>query len=80
MLRPVHALAAITLKYRMNALHGYPRPQLERAEWFDLNGEWDFALDPDAAWKTPDQPAWDACIVVPFSPETKASGIHNTGF
>ena len=32
----------------MNGLHGYPRPQLERAEWFDLDGEWEFALDPEA--------------------------------
>lgn len=64
----------------MSGLHGYPRPQLERAEWFDLDGDWDFALDPDAVWRTHDQPEWNARIRVPFSPETAASGIHNTGF
>jgi beta-galactosidase/beta-glucuronidase len=64
----------------LNGEHGYPRPVLERAEWFSLDGEWEFSLDPDAAWSTPDAPNWDQKIRVPFSPETSASGIHNTGF
>ena len=64
----------------MNGKHGYPRPQLERAEWICLNGEWDFALDPDGSCKLPGQPAWNAHIQVPFSPETAASGVGNTGF
>jgi beta-galactosidase/beta-glucuronidase len=59
---------------------GYPRPQLERADWRPLDGEWDFALDPAAHWSRPDQVAWNARIRVPFSPETPASGIGNTGF
>ena len=25
----------------------YPRPQFKRAEWFTLNGEWEFAFDDD---------------------------------
>jgi beta-galactosidase/beta-glucuronidase len=60
--------------------HGYPRPQLERPEWLNLNGTWDFALDPDAKWKLPPEVAFDSQIVVPFSPETQASGIGNPGF
>jgi beta-galactosidase/beta-glucuronidase len=60
--------------------HAYPRPQLERTNWESLNGIWDFALDPEAAWIHPDQVEWNASIVVPFSPETSASGIENTGF
>ena len=64
----------------MNGEHGYPRPQLERAEWFSLDGEWEFALDPEAEWKLPEEPQWDARIRVPFSPETPASGIGDTGF
>src|SRR5688572_16837392 len=60
--------------------HGYPRPMLERAEWVNLNGPWEFALDPDARWSIPDEVAWTATILVPFSPETPASGIGNTGF
>ena len=30
----------------MSILPAYPRPQLERAEWFCLDGEWEFSLDP----------------------------------
>jgi beta-galactosidase/beta-glucuronidase len=64
----------------LNGSHGYPRPQMERAEWVPLDGEWDFALDPDFVWKLPGEPRWDSKIVVPYSPETAASGIGNTGF
>ncbi|MBC7928706.1 MAG: glycoside hydrolase family 2 [Bryobacteraceae bacterium] len=60
--------------------HGYPRPQLERPNWTSLNGPWEFAVDPDAVWRTPDQVQWSATIEVPYSPETPASGIGNTGF
>ncbi|MDP8909909.1 MAG: glycoside hydrolase family 2, partial [Chloroflexota bacterium] len=59
--------------------HGYPRPQLERADWASLNGAWEFALDPDARWTAPGQVVWDATIAVPFSPEAPASGIGDTG-
>jgi beta-galactosidase/beta-glucuronidase len=64
----------------VNGLHGYPRPLLERPEWFSLDGEWEFALDPDAIWKLPSDPPWEARIRVPFAPETLASGIGNTDF
>lgn len=60
--------------------HGYPRPQLERRNWLNLNGTWDFALDHAARWVEPAQVAWQASIQVPFSPETSASGIGDTGF
>lgn len=60
--------------------HGYPRPQLERADWTSLNGPWDFALDPDAKWREPRDVEWNSIIHVPFAPETEASGIHNTSF
>ena len=53
---------------------------LERPEWVNLNGPWDFALDPDAKWCHPDEVAWESTILVPFSPETPTSGIGNTGF
>ncbi len=60
--------------------HGYPRPLMERAEWINLNGRWDFAIDADAKWVSPEQVVWGRHIQVPFSPETKLSGIHDTGF
>ncbi len=60
--------------------HGYPRPLLERADWQSLNGSWDFAIDSDQQWDNPAEVTWKATIVVPYSPETAASGIGNTGF
>ena len=59
---------------------GYPRPQLRRKTWYSLNGEWDFALDPSGQWDQPWEVQWRDRIRVPFSPETSASGIGNTGF
>lgn len=47
----------------------YPRPQLVRDAWLNLNGRWDYAINEGA---TPT--AWDGEIVVPFSPETELSG------
>lgn len=60
--------------------HGYPRPQLERPDWTNLNGSWDFALDPEAHWSDPEEVDWNSTIQVPFSAETPASGISFTGF
>jgi hypothetical protein len=60
--------------------HGYPRPQLQRVNWTSLNGAWDFALDPEGVWGHPDDVPWADRILVPFAPETPASGIANTGF
>src|SRR4051794_25337461 len=59
---------------------GYPRPQLRRAEWFSLNGVWDFALEAKCAWKSPADVTWNASIPVPFAPEAPASGLSQTGF
>jgi beta-galactosidase/beta-glucuronidase len=61
-------------------LRGYPRPQLRRQGWSSLNGQWDFALDPEARWTKPDSVVWSDTIHVPFAPESPASGIANTGF
>jgi beta-galactosidase/beta-glucuronidase len=64
----------------VSSVHGYPRPQLERAAWQSLNGPWYFALDPDATWRLPGEVEWSSTITVPYAPETTASGIANTGF
>jgi hypothetical protein len=61
-------------------LHGYPRPLLERPEWFSLNGIWDFAIDREAIWTAPEEVVWNAKILVPFSPETPAGGVNDTGW
>lgn len=58
----------------------YPRPQLQREAWTCLDGVWKFALDAEAKWTDPRTIEWDRRIVVPFSPETLASGVDNCGF
>ncbi len=55
----------------------YPRPRLRRPAWINLNGPWEFAIDPSAVWENPRKVAWDRTIVVPFAPETPASGVDD---
>jgi beta-galactosidase/beta-glucuronidase len=58
----------------------YPRPLLERENWLCLDGTWDFAIDAGATWTEPDEVGWDQQILVPFAPETPASGVRNTAY
>ncbi len=58
----------------------HPRPQQQRKNWTSLNGTWDFYIDPRAELARPEQVKWDRTILVPFSPETRASGIGEPGF
>jgi beta-galactosidase/beta-glucuronidase len=62
------------------AAHEYPRPQLARPDWWSLNGTWAFALDPKGRWREPDDVTFDRQIVVPFAPETPASGVEAHDF
>jgi Glycosyl hydrolases family 2, TIM barrel domain/Glycosyl hydrolases family 2, sugar binding domain len=61
-------------------VNAYPRPQLERAAFTSLNGLWDFMIDAESVSRQPHEPQWGSKIRVPFSPETAASGIGDTGF
>src|ERR1043165_1565692 len=59
----------------------YPRPQLQRNEWTSLNGSWRFLFDDGKQFKHPSEiKSWPLSIVVPFPPESKASGISDVGF
>jgi beta-galactosidase/beta-glucuronidase len=59
----------------------YPRPQLVRDNWTNLNGKWRFRYDDEMRCKMPgDVKDWTHEINVPFAPETRASGIADTGF
>jgi hypothetical protein len=58
----------------------YPRPQLRRAEWLSLDGPWQVMLDDHASHHEPAGVPFERTIVVPFPPEAKASGVHDTGF
>jgi hypothetical protein len=51
----------------------YPRPQLTRPEWANLNGLWDYAITADTA---PAPPAFAASILVPFPVESALSGVQ----
>jgi beta-galactosidase/beta-glucuronidase len=57
----------------------YPRPQLRRDGWINLNGQWQFAIDHDATKELEDV-AFEANILVPFAPETPASLVGDRGF
>lgn len=55
-----------------NALPEYPRPQLVRERWQNLNGLWDYAITP----KGEEKPAeFDGKILVPFAVESALSGV-----
>ncbi|TFD94119.1 beta-galactosidase [Cryobacterium lactosi] len=60
----------------------HPRPQLVRDEWLSLNGEWQFEVDQaDSGMERGlvERPLTKK-IVVPFAPESAASGVENTDF
>ena len=54
----------------MHPLPEYPRPAMRRDSYENLNGLWKYAITQTAEYPA----AWDGSILVPYSPETKASG------
>ncbi|MBR2169306.1 MAG: beta-glucuronidase [Alistipes sp.] len=61
----------------------YPRPQFERENWKNLNGEWSFTLDLSNSGRARnlyDSKGFDGKITVPFAPESKLSGVGYTDF
>ena len=61
----------------------YPRPHFNREDWLNLNGEWNFAFDEA---NIGEREKWyesgnlEKKIIVPFTYETKASGIGEDTF
>jgi beta-galactosidase/beta-glucuronidase len=49
----------------------YPRPQMTRTEWVNLNGPWKYAI----TQKGHDQPEFESEILVPFPIESALSGV-----
>jgi beta-galactosidase/beta-glucuronidase len=73
--------SALPLASRQDGSH--PRPQMLRSAWTDLTGTWDFRHDDEdtgltGGWAGGFPDARD--IVVPFPPESVASGIGEPGF
>ncbi|WP_147915574.1 glycoside hydrolase family 2 protein [Ruania zhangjianzhongii] len=60
----------------------YPRPQMVRSEWLNLNGWWDFEVDQGDSGLERGlvEAPLTRSILVPFAPESQASGIGETDF
>lgn len=50
----------------------YPRPQMVRSEWVNLNGLWDYAITSEGA----EYAKADGKILVPFAVESSLSGVQ----
>lgn len=59
-----------------NAWTEYPRPQLRRDSWQNLNGHWDYAVTAADQRQAPE--SWAGRILVPFALESKLSGVQRT--
>lgn len=57
-----------------HVLEEYPRPQMKRDSYLNLNGPWEYAITETE--KKPEQ--YDGEIIVPFSPESELSGVNRT--
>jgi beta-galactosidase/beta-glucuronidase len=58
-----------------NPLPEYPRPIMERNEWQNLNGLWQYAILPKGQ-REPEN--FDGTILVPFAAESSLSGVQKT--
>src|SRR5687767_9077965 len=54
-------------------LDEYPRPQMVREDWQNLNGLWDYAITDTNTTATPKQ--WAGKILVPFPVQSALSGV-----
>lgn len=55
-----------------NVWQEYPRPQMVRGQWQNLNGLWDYAITLN---RIPEPEKWEKDILVPFAIESPLSGV-----
>ncbi len=60
--------------FQENAWNIYPRPQMKRESYVNLNGLWDFTVSKDKTLPK----SYDRQIMVPFCPESTLSGLKMT--
>lgn len=58
-----------------NPLPEYPRPQMVREQWQNLNGLWDYSITPQG---TAFPASYDGKILVPFAIESSSSGVQKS--
>lgn len=62
----------------------YPKPQFERKNWMNLNGEWNFEIDNGRSGQARmlfnEDSVFSGKITVPFCPESKLSGVEHKDF
>lgn len=61
----------------------HPNPQFERTNWENLNGVWEFEIDKSVSGKDKElykKEKLNGNILIPFCPESKLSGVHETDF
>ncbi|MCA9836692.1 MAG: glycoside hydrolase family 2 [Trueperaceae bacterium] len=55
----------------------YPRPQLVRQDWKNLNGKWAYSFDSSL---TATGLSWQSSITVPYPPESELSGVNDQAY
>ncbi len=55
----------------------YPRPQLQRKNWINLNGEWDYVIT-NISKNNQEITKWDGKILVPYPVESALSGVKRS--